>query len=193
MVSTSNNTCLRCAWAEINDRERVYHDTEWGIPEYNDQKLFEMLCLEGAQAGLSWDTILKKRDGYRAVFYDFDITRCAMLTDDELEIKRYDERIVRNRLKVYSVRKNAQAVQKIIAEHGSFANFLWAFVDDTPVDSTPKTISDVPVSTDVSDAMSKTLKKYGCSFVGSTICYAFMQATGMVNDHVIDCWRRNEV
>lgn len=182
----------RCEWANHNSLERAYHDDEWGVPEYSDQKLFEMLCLEGAQAGLSWDTILKKRQGYRAVFYDFDIARCAMLTDDELELKRHDERIVRNRLKVYSVRKNAQAVQRIVAEHGSFADFLWAFVDNASIDTSPKTLSDVPVSNDISDAMSKALKKYGCSFVGGTICYAFMQATGMVNDHVIDCWRRTE-
>lgn len=179
----------RCAWAEANDLERAYHDTEWGVPIQDDQQLFAMLCLEGAQAGLSWDTVLKKREGYHAVFNGFDIKKCAELSDSELEGARGDTRIVRNRLKIASVRRNARASLEIIKDHGSLGTFIWSFVDGAPVQNQWRCAADVPVRTAVSDAMSKALASYGMSFVGSTICYAFMQSTGMVNDHETDCFR----
>jgi DNA-3-methyladenine glycosylase I len=177
----------RCAWAEHSDIERDYHDREWGVPERDDRALFEMLILEGAQAGLSWHTVLVKRENYQRVFHGFDIARCAKLTDAALERALGDAGIVRNRLKVYSVRKNAQAALAVIAEHGSLSRYLWSFVGGEPIVNRRKGMGDVPAQTKESDAMSKALKKRGFSFVGSTICYAFMQATGMVNDHVTTC------
>ena len=183
----------RCAWANGSKPEMEYHDTEWGVPLHDDQKLFEFICLEGAQAGLSWSTILKKREGYRELFHDFDIATCAKMTDDELEKILQSPKIVRNRLKVFSVRKNAIAAQRIIAEHGSLADHLWSFVNNTPIDGKRTTMADVPATTAISEAMSRVLKKDGFTFVGSTICYALMQATGMVNDHTLNCFRYNEI
>lgn len=180
----------RCFWAEFSDSERDYHDTEWGRPLHGERELFEFLCLEGAQAGLSWRTILEKRANYGRVFHDFDIDRCARLTDEALEKALLDPGIVRNRLKVYGVRKNALAAQAVQKEHGSLDAYLWSFVGGKPVDNMPRSRSDVPASTERSDAMSKALKKKGFTFVGTTICYAFMQATGMVNDHMADCFCR---
>ncbi|MBL8297472.1 MAG: DNA-3-methyladenine glycosylase I [Rhodanobacteraceae bacterium] len=180
----------RCFWAESSDSERIYHDTEWGRPLHGDQALFEFLCLEGAQAGLSWRTILEKRAHYRRVFHDFDIARCARLTDAQLERALADPGIVRNRLKVYAVRRNALATQAVQREHGSLDAYLWAFVDGKPVDNKPRSRNDVPASTALSDRLSKALRKQGFTFVGSTICYAFLQATGMVNDHLADCFCR---
>ena len=177
----------RCAWAEHSDAEREYHDAEWGVPLRDDRALFEMLILEGAQAGLSWHTVLVKRENYRRLFHGFDIARCAKLTDAQLERALTDPGIVRNRLKVYSVRKNAQAALATIAAHGSLSTYLWSFVGGTPIVNRRRGLGDVPAQTKESDAMSKALKKRGFSFVGSTICYAFMQATGMVNDHVVTC------
>ena len=177
----------RCAWAEHSDAEREYHDAEWGVPQRDDRALFEMLILEGAQAGLSWHTVLVKRENYRRLFHGFDIARCAKLTDAQLERALLDAGIVRNRLKVYSERKNAQAALAVIAEHGDLASYLWSFVGGKPQVNRPRGLGDVPAQTPASDAMSKALKKRGFSFVGSTICYAFMQATGMVNDHVVTC------
>lgn len=166
-----------------------YHDNEWGNPVHDDNKLFEMLILEGAQAGLSWDTILQRRSGYQEVFFHFDIERVAGLSDDYLEILRSDPRIIRNKLKIFSARKNAQVSLAIIKEFGSLSDYLWGFVDGQPIKNHWKTMAEVPVTTAISDKLSKDLKKRGMSFVGSTIIYAYMQAVGMVNDHPTTCWK----
>jgi DNA-3-methyladenine glycosylase I len=166
----------------------LYHDTEWGIPTHDDRKLFEMLILEGAQAGLSWETVLKKRDGYRAVFRGFDPEIVAAMDDSELEAARENPAIIRNRLKIYATRKNARVFLDIQKEFGSFDAYLWAFVGGAPIVNAWQSFGDVPVTTPESDALSKDLKKRGMTFVGSTILYAYMQATGMVNDHVTECW-----
>ena len=165
-----------------------YHDYEWGVPVYDDCKLFEMLVLEGAQAGLSWETVLKKRGGYKEAFHYFDVQRAAAMRDDELEALRNNPGIIRNRLKIYSVRQNAKVFIKIQNEHGSFSNYVWSFVDNKPIQNHWKEFADVPATTPQSDALSKDLKKRGMTFVGSTIMYAFMQAVGMVNDHLTTCW-----
>lgn len=184
---------MRCAWAESSDEMRQYHDNEWGVPVYNDQKLFEFLILEGAQAGLSWSTILAKRDGYRELFYDFNINKLVAMKDKELEEILLDSRIIRNRLKVFGVRKNAIAAQKAIDEYGSLQKYLSSFSEGKVQQNKFTDLSQIPVSTQVSEQMSKALKKYGFTFVGSTICYAFMQAIGMVNDHEISCFRHKEL
>ena len=165
-----------------------YHDNEWGIPKYDDQKLFEMLILEGAQAGLSWETVLKKREGYRQAFYQFDPNLVAKMSDDELESLRQNPNIIRNRLKIFSARNNARVFLKIQNEYGRFADYLWQFVNNQPILNTWQTAQDVPTTTPVSDAIAKDLKKRGMSFVGSTIIYAYMQAVGLVNDHLTSCW-----
>ena len=165
-----------------------YHDNEWGIPQHDDQHLFEMLILEGAQAGLSWETILRKRDGYRAAFHQFDIAKVAQMSDEDLESCRENPEIVRNKLKIYATRKNARVFMEIQKEFGSFDHYIWAYVDHQPILNNWEKFEDVPVSTDISDALSKDLKKRGMSFVGTTIIYAYMQAIGMVNDHLTDCW-----
>ena len=168
----------RCPWAECSDSERTYHDTEWGVPLYDDQKLFELLCLEGAQAGLSWSTVLAKRAGYQQAFYQFEITKVAAMTDAELEALTQDTRIVRNRRKIYAVRGNAQAALRAARQHGSLQAYLWGLAGGAPVAT--------------SRAMSAQLKRDGFSFVGPTTCYAFMQAAGMVNDHMMECFRHKE-
>ncbi|HAJ89521.1 MAG TPA: DNA-3-methyladenine glycosylase I [Rhodospirillaceae bacterium] len=179
----------RCAWLPENRADyTAYHDTEWGIAVHDDRRLFEMLILEGAQAGLSWYTILKRRDGYRKAFKNFDVTRCAKLTDEELEHILATGDIIRNRLKVFSVRKNAVAFLDIQKEFGSFDAYIWAYVDGKPQINLPETIKHVPAQTPLSDSISKDLKKRGMSFVGSTIIYAYMQAVGLVNDHTQDCF-----
>lgn len=165
-----------------------YHDNEWGIPVHDDRHLFEMLILEGAQAGLSWETILKRREGYRKAFFNFDPAKVASMTDSQLDALLQDTSIIRNRLKIYAARKNAQAFIKIQQEHGSFDRYLWRFVGERPIVNHRKTFSEVPVTTPESDALSKDLKKRGMTFVGSTIIYAYMQAVGLVNDHLSDCW-----
>lgn len=165
-----------------------YHDNEWGIPQHDDRHLFEMLILEGAQAGLSWETILKRREGYRAAFHGFDVHKVANMSDDDLEALRHDERIIRNKLKIYSARKNAKVFIAIQSEFGSFNKYLWGFVGGKPIINHWKNFKEVPVTTQESDALSKDLKKRGMSFVGSTIMYAYMQAVGMVNDHTAECW-----
>ena len=167
-----------------------YHDEEWGVPVHDDRHLSEMLTLEGAQAGLSWDVVLRKRAGYRAAFHDFDIARVATMDDDALEALRQNEGIVRNRLKIYSTRSNAAAVLAVQESHGSFAAYLWAFVDGQPVINQTASLSQVPASISLSDDLSKDMKRRGFKFVGSTIIYAFMQGIGMVDDHVAGCWRR---
>ena len=182
----------RCPWAECSDTERIYHDTEWGVPLYDDQKLFELLCLEGAQAGLSWSTILAKRAGYRQVFYQFEITKVAAMTDAELEALTQDARVVRNRRKIYAVRSNAQAALQVIRRHGSLQAYLWGLAGGAPVQNRWHSARDVPADTATSRAMSAQLKRDGFAFVGPTTCYAFMQAAGMVNDHVVGCFRYEE-
>ena len=168
---------------------QAYHDSEWGVPLHDDRMLFEFLCLEGAQAGLSWRTVLHKREHYRRAFHDFDIARVAAMKERELEKLLLDPGLIRNRLKITSVRDNAKAALAVMDEHGSLDAYLWSFVDGKPVRNTWRTRSEVPASTPVSDQMSKSMKKRGFRFVGSTICYAFMQATGMVNDHLVECFR----
>jgi DNA-3-methyladenine glycosylase I len=166
-----------------------YHDIEWGVPSHDDQHLFEMLILEGAQAGLNWETILKKRDGYRKAFYNFDPVKVAIMSDEELESLRNNPEIIRNRLKIYSARQNALVFLEIQKEYHSFDNYLWSFVNHNPIINHWKTFQDVPATTSLSDNISKNLKRSGMSFVGSTIIYAYCQAVGLVNDHLIDCWR----
>lgn len=165
----------------------VYHDHEWGIPVHDDRRLFEMLILEGAQAGLSWETVLRKREGYRRAFHGFEIERVADMSDAELEALREDEGIIRNRLKIYSARKNARVFIAMQEEFGFFADWLWGHVDGSPIVNRPVSFADVPAATPLSDVISKALKRRGMNFVGSTIIYAYLQATGVVNDHVEGC------
>jgi DNA-3-methyladenine glycosylase I len=183
----------RCSWAMTEDKAmQAYHDTEWGVPEHDDRALFELLTLEGAQAGLSWRTVLVRRDAYRSAYLGFDIDHVAAMTDAELEALIADSPLIRNRLKIYSVRDNAKAAQAAIKQHGSLDHYLWSFVDHKPVRNAWTDRSQVPATTKTSDAMSKALKKAGFRFVGSTICYAFMQATGMVDDHLVTCFRASQ-
>jgi len=165
-----------------------YHDNEWGIPVHDDRHLFEMLILEGAQAGLSWETILKRREGYKKAFYNFVPEKVAVITDDDLEALRENPEIIRNKLKISSARKNARVFLEIQKEFGSFDRYLWGFVDGKPIVNNWKSSEEVPVTTKESDSLSKDLKQRGMSFVGSTIMYAYMQAVGLVNDHTFDCW-----
>ncbi len=167
-----------------------YHDHEWGIPVHDDRHLFEMLVLEGAQAGLSWETVLKRRDGYREAFHNFDPRKVALMSDAELDEQLLNVKIIRNRLKVYSARKNALVFLQIQKEFGSFDKYLWSFVKHKQIDNHPREFKDVFPTSIESDALSKDLKKRGMSFVGSTIMYAYMQAVGLVNDHLADCWCR---
>ena len=170
-----------------------YHDKEWGVPVHDDQHLFRMLILEGAQAGLSWETILKRRDGYNKAFHNFDAVKVAAMTDEQLEKLRTDTGIIRNRLKIFSARQNAQAFLDIQKEFGSFDRYVWQFVKNKPMVNTRKEFKGTPATTPESDALAKDLKKRGMNFVGSTIIYAFMQAVGMVNDHAADCWLRQRL
>jgi len=183
----------RCAWCGSDPLYVIYHDKEWGLPIHDDQLLFEFLTLEGAQAGLSWLTILKKRENYRSAFHDFDPQKVANYTQHDIDRLMADSGIVRNRLKIESAIKNAQGVLKIQAEFGSFDAYLWRYVDGRPLQNKWKTLEDIPVQTQISETMSKDLKKRGFNFVGPTICYAFMQAIGMVNNHTTDCFRYDEV
>lgn len=171
----------------------AYHDNEWGVPVHDDRLLFEFLVLEGAQAGLSWLTILKKRDNYRKAFDSFDYETVAAYTQEDVNRLLTDAGIVRNRLKIESAIKNARGVIKIREEYGSFDFYLWRYMDGVPLQKEVRSISDLPVNTELSDKISKELKRRGFNFVGSTICYAFMQAIGMVNDHTTDCFRHNEI
>jgi DNA-3-methyladenine glycosylase I len=182
----------RCAWCGDDPLYVRYHDEEWGVPVRDDPTLFEFLILEGAQAGLAWITILRKREGYRALFDGFDAQKIARYTDKKLDKILTDPRIVRNRLKVYGARKNAQAFLKVQEEKGSFANYIWDFVDGQPIQNQPKSLREVPATTEVSNRLSKDMKKRGFTFVGPTIMYAYMQATGMVNDHTTECFRHRE-
>ncbi|MBI1216797.1 MAG: DNA-3-methyladenine glycosylase I [Alphaproteobacteria bacterium] len=183
---------IRCGWVGTGKPfYEEYHDTEWGVPSYDDGHHFEFLILEGAQAGLSWETILKKREGYRKAFKGFDAKKVARMTDAQLEKLLDDPGIIRNRLKVFSARKNARVFLDIQKEFGSFSDYIWGFVGGKPIIGKRKTLKNVPACTAESDALSKDLKKRGMSFVGSTIIYAHMQATGLVNDHIESCWRYN--
>lgn len=179
----------RCGWCGTAPRYVAYHDEEWGVPVHDDRHLFEMLNLEGAQAGLSWWTILQKRAAYRRAFHDFHPEVCAALGDDELEAILQDPGIVRNRLKVFAVRENARACLRVQAEFGSLDAYLWRFVGGQPKVNAWAHYQSAPATSPESDALSKDLKRRGFKFIGSTICYAFMQATGMVNDHETRCWR----
>jgi len=184
----------RCTWVEnCSPAELEYHDHEWGVPSYDDQHLFEMIILEGAQAGLSWSCVLKKRPGYHQVFDRFNANMIAGYSDKKLEQIKQDSRIIRNRLKIAAARSNAQAFLQVQQKYPSFADYIWQFVGGEPINNRWRSSSQIPVTTPQSEAMSKDLIKHGFKFVGPTICYAYMQATGMVNDHITDCFRHSEV
>ncbi len=183
----------RCTWAGEDPLMVSYHDREWGTPVHDDLRLFEFLILEGAQAGLSWSTILKKRENYRKALHGFDPARLARLTEAGQRKLLRDPGIVRNKLKVASVRINACAFLEIQREYGAFDNYIWQFTGGAPIQNRRRSLKQIPATTPQSDAMSKDLKKRGFKFVGSTICYAFMQAVGMVNDHTVDCFRYRQV
>ncbi|MEM7771339.1 MAG: DNA-3-methyladenine glycosylase I [Cyanobacteria bacterium P01_E01_bin.6] len=183
----------RCAWVKEQSAEVDYHDCEWGVPLHDEQRLFEFLILEGAQAGLSWSTILNKRESYRLAYEQFDPTIVARFDEAKQAELLQNPGIVRNRLKVGASVLNAQAFLRIQEEFGSFDAYVWRFVDGVPVQNAWRSLDEVPAKTATSDAMSKDLKKRGFKFVGSTICYAFMQAVGMVNDHTVDCFRYAEI
>lgn len=187
-VPNKNNNAVRCTWAS-NELAIRYHDREWGVPQHDDRVLFEFLILEGAQAGLSWDTILKKREKYRAAFDGFDAKKIARYDRQKTQRLLRDDGIVRNRLKIASAIRNAKALLAVQKEFGSFDRYIWQFVDGKPLVNAWRLGEKLPARTAESDAMSKDLKKRGFNFVGSTICYAFMQATGMVNDHAVECFR----
>lgn len=186
-------TVSRCQWACDSSAEMHYHDTEWGVPLHDNRKLFEFLILEGAQAGLSWSTILNKREGYRAAFDNFDAHKIAAYDDLKIEQLLGNPAIVRNRLKVNATVNNARIYLEIMQQAGGFDEWVWRFVDGRPVNNHFHRVEDVPANTPQSDTMAKEMKKRGFKFVGSTICYAFMQATGMVNDHTTDCFRWREI
>jgi DNA-3-methyladenine glycosylase I len=188
MAKRSSTEKVRCPWAK-NDLSIAYHDKEWGVPVHDDQRLFEFLILEGAQAGLSWDTILQKRDNYRAAFDGFDPERVAKYNQKKRDALLANPGIVRNRLKVDSAIINAKAFLLVQAEFGTFDRYLWGFVEGKPIRNEFKSFKEVPARTEISDTLSKDLKRRGFKFVGTTICYAMMQAVGMVNDHLVDCFR----
>jgi DNA-3-methyladenine glycosylase I len=185
-------TKYRCTWCEKDDLYRNYHDNEWGKPVYDDATLFEFLILETFQAGLSWYTVLAKRENFRSAFDNFDWNKIAQYSEEKMATLAEDSGIIRNKLKIKATVTNAQAFIKIQEEFGTFSKYIWGFVDGKPIDNTPKTMKDVNATTEISDILSKDLKKRGFKFVGSTVVYAHMQATGMVNDHVINCFTRNK-
>ena len=188
--SPARSEPVRCGWVPPDKPDyALYHDTEWGVPVHDDRKLFEMLILEGAQAGLSWYTILKRREGYRAAFDGFDPANVARFSDARLERILREGDVIRNRQKIFSTRENAKVFLKIQKETGSFDAYLWAYVDGVPLVNRPKSHRDIVPTSPVSDAISKDLKKRGMSFVGSTIIYAYMQAVGVVDDHAVTCFR----
>lgn len=187
------NNVSRCDWALASQQYTEYHDKEWGVPAHDDRRLFEMLVLEGMQAGLSWSLILRKREGYRRAFDDFDAEKIAQYDEHTIEALLKNPEIVRNRLKIQATVRNARAFLDLQTEDGGFDAFVWRFVDGQPVQNAWKTMQAIPARTGESDTMSKELKRRGFTFVGSTICYAFMQAVGMVNDHVTSCFRWEEL
>ena len=183
----------RCPWATSDPLYLDYHDSEWGVPQHDDQKLFEMLILEGVQAGLSWLTVLKKRAAYRRAFENFDASKVAKYDTKAITTLSLNQNIIRNRLKLESTVKNAQIYLSMQEKYTSFDNYIWQFVNGVPLQNFWKTLSEVPAQTDISIVMSKDMKQRGFSFVGPTSCYAYMQATGMVNDHLVDCFRYNQL
>lgn len=183
----------RCWWPGSDPIYVAYHDEEWGVPVHDERLLFEFICLEGQQAGLSWITVLKKRDHYRKCFKNFEIDKVARLKDATIEKLLLDTGLIRNRLKLYSIRSNALAFKAVQKEFGSFDKYIWSFVGNKTLHNKRKTAKQVPATTNESDAMSKDLKKRGFKFIGSTICYAFMQAAGLVNDHTATCFRYKEL
>ena len=189
----TNKILSRCGWCHGDSLYEQYHDQEWGVPLHDDQRLFEFLCLEGAQAGLAWITVLRKRTSYRELFDLFDIATVANYSDKKLEQLLSNPAIIRNRLKVYSARNNAKAVMAIQNEFGSLNDFLWRYVNHQPIQNHYARLEDLPAETELSRQLSKELKKRGFNFVGPTIMYAFMQATGMVNDHLVSCYRHSQV
>jgi DNA-3-methyladenine glycosylase I len=184
---------VRCPWCLGFEQYMEYHDNEWGVPVYDDRVHFEFLILEGAQAGLSWSTILKKREGYRKAFADFDPVKVSKFTDARLEKILQDPGIVRNKLKVYAAVNNAKRFLEVQKEFGSFSDYIWGFVGGKPIVNKRKSLGEVPATTKESDALSKDLIKRGFKFVGSTVMYAHMQACGLVNDHLVDCWKYKKV
>ena len=183
----------RCGWAGTDPLYMEYHDREWGVPMHDDTKLFEFLILEGAQAGLSWLTVLKKRENYRKAFDHFDVKKVAKYDAKKIKKLLLNPGIIRNRLKIESTVSNAKAFLELRKEFGSFGKYMWGFVGGHPIVNRRRSLKDIPPTTEISDAMSQDLKKRGFRFVGSTICYAHMQAVGMVNDHVVDCFRYKQV
>ena len=182
----------RCAWCEKYDLYRNYHDQEWGKPIYDDETIFEFLILESFQAGLSWYTILAKRENFRAAFDYFDYQKIAQYSEEKVEELIQNAGIIRNRLKILATINNAQKFMEVQKEFGSFSKYIWGFVNHEPIVNRPKTLKEVPATTEISDALAKDLKKRGFKFMGSTVVYAHMQATGMVNDHVEDCWIKTQ-
>lgn len=193
LTSGSAKPKPRCAWPGLDERMVRYHDEEWGLPVHDDHVLFEFLILEGAQAGLSWSTVLAKRDNYRAAMDGFDPERVARYRDTDVARLLDNPGIIRNRLKIYAAINNAQQFLKVQEEFATFDSYIWKFVDGEPLDNRVRTLADIPATSDESDAMSADLKRRGFKFVGSTICYAFMQAVGIVNDHQVDCFRYSEL
>ena len=187
------NEKIRCSWCGDLPIYKDYHDNEWGRPVHDDRKLFEMLILEGAQAGLSWITVLKKRENYRKAFDNFDPNKVALYNEEKIQSLMENEGIIRNRLKINSAVINAKLFLEVAEKHGSFDKFIWSYVNYKPITNHVKQIEDLPATTPLSDQISKDLKKMGFKFVGSTIIYSFMQATGMVNDHLVDCFAYNEI
>lgn len=177
----------RCSWCHSDPLYIRYHDEQWGVPCHDDRVLFEFLVLEGAQAGLSWITILKRQEGYRKAFYQFDVGQVASMTEQDVARLMQDTGIIRNRRKIESAINNARAFIRVQQEFGSFSDYLWSFVSHQPIVNRWKTVDEVPATSDISDCLSRDLKKRGFSFVGSTICYAYLQAMGLVNDHLVDC------
>ena len=182
---------IRCGWCEKDDLYRKYHDEEWGKPVYDDETIFEFLVLESFQAGLSWYTILNKRENFRAAFDKFDYKKIADYDVDKVEELMQNSGIIRNRLKILATINNAQKFQEVQKEFGSFSKYIWSFVNGKPIQNKFLDLKQVPATTEISDALAKDLKKHGFKFMGSTVVYAHMQATGMVNDHLVDCWKHN--
>ena len=182
---------IRCSWCEKDDLYRAYHDNEWGKPVYIDETIFEFLVLESFQAGLSWYTILKKRENFKLAFDDFNYRKIAEYTAEKTEELMHNPGIIRNRLKILATVNNAKRFLEVQKEFGTFSEYIWSFVNGKPIINHPKTLKDVPATSEISDALAKDLKKRGFKFLGSTVVYAHMQATGLVNDHLADCWVRN--
>ncbi|OWR15694.1 DNA-3-methyladenine glycosylase I [Chryseobacterium sp. VAUSW3] len=182
---------IRCSWCEKDDLYRAYHDNEWGKPVYNDKTIFEFLVLESFQAGLSWYTILKKRENFKLALDDFNYQKIAEYSSEKTEELMQNPGIIRNRLKILATVNNAKRFLEVQKEFGTFSEYIWSFVGGKPIINHPKTLKDVPATSEISDALAKDLKKRGFKFLGSTVVYAHMQATGMVNDHLLDCWVRN--